>query len=537
MPDKVIPFSYFVKIVSTGISAGFTFNRLNALVITTPVEPHSQIEEFTSPADVGKAYGVISKEYVYAQKFFGYLGKSATMAERLTFWNYSPIASGAALVGARVRLLSNILVNGGFSIAVNEGVLTDISVDLTKATSFAEAANIINNALTIASVGATCDYDSKKGGFVISTVLKGISSSITFASAAHTGLDISGLLGLAQVSGASAVEGKDGQSLAELLNAIALANGNWVTISTLNPLSPSTDFKTISEWTAASEGRYLFIAHDEQVGLKKDSPLVYEDLFGNDGFVVNAMPDGSINALVQGAIASVDFSVTNGAMNFNFISADTWKKDAVGTESELNGVNTQRVNTVYRMGGYGQSQSLWGEGSIFGKTFSDLSGYCGNTWLKAQFELAVANLLINQPLIALRGTGGSGLLSNSFQAVVDRAIIGGIIVKVGMDGLTATEKAAVITATGDTAATTIIEETGYYIRPQSLTEEDITLGRLRVLFLYTRNVPVNRVAIQNYVLSAKKSCVMRCRNTGQIKSACVDVFSSIAPRKHHFKYA
>lgn len=502
MSNNVIPFSYFVKIASTGVSASFTFNRLNALVITTPVEPHPQTEEFRSLADVGASYGTASKEYAYAKKFFAYISKSATMPECLTFWNYSSVESSAALVGARIGILSDIMVNGGFSLAVNGGAAAQISVDLTKVTSFAEAASSISAAFTSASVGATCSYDTVKGGFIISTTQKGSAASISFASAPETGTDMSGLLGMAERSGAVTVKGFDGEDLDELLHSIALANGNWVTISTLNPLNPATDFKTISEWTAASAGRYIFIAHDNHAGLKKEAPIIYEDLFGNDGFVVNAMPDCSVNALVQASIASVDFSSKNGAVNFNFIPADGWTKDAIGTESELNGIDAQRVNAVYRMGGYGQSQALWGEGSIFGKTFSDLSGYCGNTWLKAQFEIALANLLINQPLISLRGMAGKGLILNTLQTVIDKAIDGGIIAKAGIGGLTVTEKAAVTTATGDSAATMIIEEAGYYIRPEALTEEDISLGRIRVLFIYTRNVPMNRVAIQNYILGA-----------------------------------
>ena len=38
-PNTVIPFSKFINITTSGVSDTFTFNRLNALVITTPLIP------------------------------------------------------------------------------------------------------------------------------------------------------------------------------------------------------------------------------------------------------------------------------------------------------------------------------------------------------------------------------------------------------------------------------------------------------------------------------------------------------------------
>ena len=131
---------------------------------------------------------------------------------------------------------------------------------------------------------------------------------------------------------------------------------------------------------------------------------------------------------------------------------------------------------------------------------SDIAGYIGNSWIKAKFEIAVANLLISNSLIALRGGGGAALISNSLQDVINTAKSGGIITTVGIGNLLTSEKSAIVTATGNNNAVNLVESQGYYLNTLPINDEDIKLNRIRVQFIYTRNVAVNRVSVQTYVL-------------------------------------
>ncbi len=802
--STVIPFSHFVKVTSTGVSATFTFNRLNALVMSNPSVPQSLVSEYLTLEAVGKAYGLQSPEYKYAAAFFGYISKTAATPERISFYRWVPEGAPAALKGAAIPDIAAIKQSGGFIVEI-DGKEQEVNVDLSAVTSFAEAAQAITSAL---SGSAVCAYDNVSGGFIISVPEKGAAHTIGYASSpagsgggprpiglyggslgaldaikksggfklpytapataatyatskvrsktvktavysegdptdstldvtvdlsaatdfenaatlltaalktpdtpevpgtpekitysaatcintvkggtqvsagpiqtdtqsyilledgtqvkgktagsaiqgnaqflceqltakfegytfslvenkvkitannkveegkniiafvspstilantndvwielfglpaysesknwtvdnwkaiftptpqevtpavpgtpaipgkqiatavyktdaasfvlspaagvtslglasapasgtdlsaplcltAETGAvavksapspDISSVLGLSQSAGASVIEGLDARTFAEALNDISMINGNWVSVSSLTELTPATDFETASKWTAASEGRYCFVANDPSPALKT-SAIQYESLFGNDGFIGNATADTNMNAFTQAAIASVDFSAVNGAMNFNFIEADAFADNAVGTAEELEAINAQRFNCAYIMGGYGQAQTLYGEGNIFGGTFSDISAFAGNTWLKAQLEIYGANALIALPLISLRGAGRSVLLT-ALQEPVNLAKTGGIIVPVGIGELTAIERTALITAAGDPDTPEIVEQNGYYMAVQPLTAEDISIKRVRLLLIYTRNVPVNRVVIQNYVLGA-----------------------------------
>ena len=205
-------------------------------------------------------------------------------------------------------------------------------------------------------------------------------------------------------------------------------------------------------------------------------------------------------AFMQAAIASVDFSVPGGMTNFNFIETPEFLEDAIGKSEELDGINANRANCCYIMGGYGQSQPLFGEGKIFGTNFNNIANYIGNSWIKAKMEIAGANLMINQSFIALRSGSGKSMILASMQEVINLAKTSGIIVTVGTDGLLADEKAKIVSVTGNANAVNLVESNGYYINVLPLTSDDIAKEQMRIQFIYTKNVPVNRLVIQAFVI-------------------------------------
>ena len=617
-PNTVIPFSKFINITTSGSSNTFTFNRLNALAITTPQIPMQQTVEVTSLESVASLYGAVSAEYSYASEFFGYTSKNATKAEKLTFYNNYPEAQKAALVGAAIDMLNNIKQQGSLNLNIN-GDEYNFDIDLENISSFSDAAEIINSNLqrqeepaVAASLKGTapalpftavttidpsemivqdndneavftytssitfetsdnidniitklnteelsnanlvwsnadgvlklsqisyssasntipakifiteteiktklgldsistqagspevpalnigsCTYSTLTNGFIIQGAVATASQTINFA----TG-DMASILGLAATDGGYITKGTNGENLTEMLNNIGLINGDYVSIASINKIN-TTDYEQIASWVNASGGRYAFIVLSDDARLKSTNQIVYESLFGNDGFILIYGSNINMLAFMQAAIASVDFSVPGGMTNFNFIETPEFLDDSIGTSEELDGINANRANCCYIMGGYGQSQPLFGEGKIFGTNFNNIANYIGNSWIKAKMEIAGANLMINQSFIALRSGSGKSMILASMQEVINLAKTSGIIVTVGTDGLLADEKSKIVSATGNSNAVNLVESNGYYINVLPLTADDIAKEQMRVQFIYTKNVPVNRLVIQSFVI-------------------------------------
>lgn len=616
-PDTVIPFSKFVDITTKGVSSTFTFNRLNALAVTTPSIPMPDIVEVGSLEGAGARYGVISREYSYALEFFGYTSKNATKAQKLTFYNSYPEAQKAALVGAAISMLNDIKQQGSLNLRIN-GREYDFNLYLDNISSFTEAVAIINSNLqqdevpavpyslegsspvlpitaaatiepsefiiqneageavftytaaltlenktideivtafnteklseadlvwssesgvlklsqvTYSSAANTipakifisetdiktklgldtvilhdgspavpavnigsCEYSTLTNGFIIKGAVASASQTIDYA-----GGELAGVLGLAKTSGGYITKGTDGENLSEMLNNIGLINGDFVSIASLNNISED-DYGVIASWVNASGGRYAFIVLSNDARLKSTNQKVFETLFGNDGFILIYGDNINMLAFLQAAIASVDYSTPNGALNFNFIETPQFLESAIGKSEELDGINANRANCCYVMGGYGQSQPLFGEGKIFGTNFENIANYIGNSWLKAKMEIAGANLMISQGFIALRGKDGASLILVNYQDIIETAKAGGIIVTVGSGELLPEEKASVISLSGNQNAVQLIENNGYYITVLPLTADDIANERLRVQLIYTKNVPLNRITVQNLVI-------------------------------------
>ena len=617
-PSTVIPFSKFINITTSGVSDTFTFNRLNALAITTPLIPMPATVEAGSLEAVAKLYGAVSQEYSYAEEFFGYTSKNATKAQKLTFYNSYPEAQKASLVGAAIAILDEIKQQGSLALKIN-GDSYEFDINLENISSFTDAANIINDNLKQPKIDAVpyslegttpalpitaaatidaselviqdneneaiftytssitldtsdgvdeivtklntkelsdanlvwsndggvfklsqinyssasntipikifisesdiqvklglnkvttqagspevpakdlgnCTYSIQTEGFIIQGTVASASQTIDFA----TG-DMASILGFAETDGGYITKGTNGENLTEMLNNIGLINGDYVSIASLNNIDTS-DYETIASWVNASGGRYAFIVISDDARLKSTNQIVYENLFGNDGFILIYGSNINMLAFMQAAIASVDFSVSGGMTNFNFIETPEFLDDSIGTSEELDGINANRANCCYIMGGYGQSQPLFGEGKIFGTNFNNIANYIGNSWIKAKMEIAGANLMISQGFIALRGGKGQSLILASLQEIIALAKSSDIIVTVGTDGLLASEKAKIVSVTGNANAVNLIESNGYYINVLPLTADDIANEQMRVQFIYTKNVPLNRLVIQNIVI-------------------------------------
>ena len=617
-PNTVIPFSKFVNITTSGSSSAFTFNRLNALAITTPQVPIPATVEAGSLEAVAKLYGAVSQEYSYAAEFFGYTSKNATKPEKLTFYNNYPDAQKAALVGVAIDMLNNIKQQGSLNLNIN-GDEHSFEINLENISSFSDAAEIINSnlqrqeepavaaslkgtapALPFTAVTTidpsemivqdndneavftytssitfetsdnidnivtklnteelssaslvwsndggvfklsqinyssasntipvkifisesdiqvklgldkvttqtgspevpandlgTCVYSTQTEGFIIQGSVASASQTIDFA----TG-DMASILGLAATDGGYITKGTNGENLTEMLNNIGLINGDYVSIASINKID-TTDYEQIASWVNASGGRYAFIVLSDDARLKSTNQIVYESLFGNDGFILIYGSNINMLAFMQAAIASVDFSVPGGMTNFNFIETPEFLDDSIGTSEELDGINANRANCCYIMGGYGQSQPLFGEGKIFGTNFNNIANYIGNSWIKAKMEIAGANLMISQGFIALRGGKGQSLILASLQEIIALAKSSDIIVTVGTDGLLAAEKAKIVSVTGNANAVNLVESNGYYINVLPLTADDIANEQMRVQFIYTKNVPLNRLVVQNIVI-------------------------------------
>lgn len=293
------------------------------------------------------------------------------------------------------------------------------------------------------------------------------------------------------------------------IDDICVNNGDYVTIgmdeNCYRSINIKDDIKGIMAVIKAyALNRYYFVAlfSDVDIASMQDEEAEYKwsEVQSLEGLIAIRGTNIDIVAFLQAIIASIDFAAANGAMNINFIDAGQFTPDAITTASELTKVNNDRVNTAYITGGYGQSLTLFGEGHIMGEVFKTLSVALGETYIKAQMEVQGISILNGISLISLRGKSGQGQITNVFSSILNNAVASGIIVQGAT--LTDSEKTLATASIGSSDIISQLESVGWFLKIDTLTDENIANKTIPVTYIYVANIAVNRIQVRSFLIGA-----------------------------------
>ncbi|WP_236516241.1 DUF3383 family protein, partial [Escherichia coli] len=123
-------------------------------------------------------YGLESPIYKFATVYFNGFTNATTRPNSLFITKYNLANVAASLIGGDITstTIANLkLINGTLTIVV-DGVSKNVTVDLSTANSYSDAAALIGTALTL-----TCVYQSQTKGFVIQSGTTGEGTTISFA--------------------------------------------------------------------------------------------------------------------------------------------------------------------------------------------------------------------------------------------------------------------------------------------------------------------------------------------------------------------
>jgi Protein of unknown function (DUF3383) len=173
MPAQGIPASQIANVIPGVLAAGGLGLNLVALVLTTSNRvPIGTVQSFPDALSVGDFFGLNSPEYGVAQVYFaGFTGASITPAS-LLFAQYPSAVQGAYPIlfggplGDQITLAQlKALAPGTLTIVVNGTSYTSTSINLASATSFSNAASIIQTALGVNDASFTGAIAAATGNF------------------------------------------------------------------------------------------------------------------------------------------------------------------------------------------------------------------------------------------------------------------------------------------------------------------------------------------------------------------------------------
>lgn len=175
---STIPASAIVNVIPNVLTAGGSALDLNGLILSTStMVPVGSVRSFASQEAVAAFFGDTSTEAGLATKYFKGFDNSNAKPGAVLFAQYNSAAVTAWLQGADLgdMTLAELQALSGLLSVTIDGVVKSATINLSAATSFSQAAQLIQNALAIEGVQAADVTGSISGNtLTVSSVADGV---------------------------------------------------------------------------------------------------------------------------------------------------------------------------------------------------------------------------------------------------------------------------------------------------------------------------------------------------------------------------
>jgi len=457
-----IPASAIVTVTPSVISAGGSALDLNGLIVTTnPRLPVGQVISFANVNDVSSYFGPLSDEAAKASIYFLGFDNSNKKPGRLLFSRYSTGSSVAYMRGGNIAGAISLdqlkTLSGVLSITVDGVVKTSANINLSGATSFSNAATIIQAAFT--TPGFTVLFESLSGAFVFSGP-----SSITVASGT-----LAAPLFLTTATGAMVSPSSAAMTPGPHMDSVRAQNQNWATFTTLfdpdTGPGVNTNKLAFATWSNAQNNRFMYVPWDADL-----APTTSAAATGSLGYIVDTVNqfsgvfpvfstgDAAKAAFVLGAVASIDFEETNGRATLAFRSQSGLAADVtnqtVANNLIANGYNyygsyaTANDQFVFMYPGQVSGQYLWGDSFI------------NQIWMNNALQLALMTLLVNARSIPYNASGYAQIKAACADPIQAALNFGAIRAGVTLSQLQASQ----VNASAGLKISDTLQNVGYYLQ-------------------------------------------------------------------------
>lgn len=491
-----IPASAIVQVLPSVIDAGGSGLDLVGLILTSSTRvPIGTVARFASAADVASYFGPISTEASLAAIYFAGYDGSTIKPVVLLFSQYAanPVAAylrggSGGLTLAQVQAMSGVL-----TVTVNGTTTTSNNLTLAAATSFSNAASIIQAG--IAASGALVTYDSVAGAFVVTSSTTGAASTITFASGT-----LADPLLLTAAAGAVLSQGASGMSPASAMAGITAQTQNFASFTTA--FKPSAaDMLSFATWNDSQSQRYLYAMWDNSVLPTQNgdtSSVGYQITTGGlsgTAAIYDPNNGAAVATFLMGALASIDFAAVNGRATMAFRSGQGLNPGVTNGTIASNLI----ANGYNFYGSYGTANDgfvFFYPGQVSGD-FQWVDSYVHQIWMNASFQLALFNLLVDAGSIPYN-TEGYSLIEASLADTINAAVTFGAI-RAGIT-LSQAQAAEVNAAAGRPIANTLQERGWYALVQPTNASTRAARGSPPVYFFYTDGQSVQRITLASVLV-------------------------------------
>lgn len=419
-----IPVSKKVTVLPGVVAGGGQASSLGGLVVSqdTSIPPGQQLD-FISALAVSNWFGPNAPETLIANNYFPGIVNGGQLPYDLKFSAYLLAAAPAGVYGASTAALTLSALQSltGTLIVTTAALHTSSVINLSAATSFANAATIMTAAFTSPDFAIT--YDAVRQRFLLLTT----STGPTAACSPVTGT-LAASIGLAASVGAyNQAVGVAADTPASAMNRAIAASTNWGTFTT-SYAAVIADREAYGAWNSGQNFQYMYVSWD------LDAASIVPNNSASFGAVAFATPYQGVLPIYGGAdsagamqawAASTNFSVANGRTNLDsrqFLSGVAPVVNDATTAAALDS------NHYTYIGGYANQANTYTiatNGAVSGQfLWSDT--YLDQIYLNRELQRALFEALLAYNSIPYNQDGYTELYRAAVD-VIDAAVTSGII--------------------------------------------------------------------------------------------------------------
>lgn len=474
-----IPASQLVNVLPGVLAAGGNPLSLNAIFLTEETSvPIGVVQAFPSAESVAEFFGAESREATMAAIYFAGFDNSTTKPGTLYLAQYNTGAVAAYLRSGSfegVTLAQLQLISGVLTITIDGDIFTTGTINLSSATSPSNAAALIEAALTAVGCYASVDYDSQLSAFTITSPTTGTASNTGFGSGS-----IAAGLKLTEAADAIVSEGANAAVPATFMAGIVATTQNWASFTLT--FDPAVSVKLqFAAWVNTTSDRYAFIEWDTEVSTSGADPASFGAqvaALDYDGSCPIYNSDGSIAAFVCGAIASIDFTQTQGRISFAYKGQAGLVAEVVDAVSYQN-LLLNEYNCYARFATANDQFTNYQPGSMPGQ-WEWLDSYVNQIWFNNALQLSFMVLLASVRSIPYNQQGYNQLRATALDPI--NAALNAGVIQPGVT-LSNSQRAQIDTAVGGPAST-VVQTQGWYLDIKDASPEQRALRASPPMTLY-----------------------------------------------------
>lgn len=444
-----IPISQVVQINPRVIGAGGAQGSLDGLFLTQDdATATGRPQVFYSAADVSTFFGAQSDEASAAAVYFAGIIGGGQQPASLTFARYALAAAPAEVLGATYGgQLADLQSLTGTLIVTTAALHTSSNIDLSAATSFANAATIMMAGFTTPDFLISWDADRRR--FIMSTNTVGAAAAIS----AVTGT-LADPVGLSAEAGAYVqAVGVAADTPATAMDRVVATTVNWGAFSTVWFADIASRF-LFAEWNAEQQFQFMYLGWDEDVqALTPDNPTSWGSMVRNVPYEGTMALRGNVRhaAAVMAWAASTNYQVVNGRNTVAFRQPVAVVQPRIDTLANANALLSNGYTYLGDYASTANTYTVFYNGAIGGQ-FAWADTFLGQVWLRRTLQQALFETLQAYNTLPYN-TEGYNAIYQGAQDTISQATQNGVI-RAGVT-LSASQRAQINAQAGADIATEV----------------------------------------------------------------------------------